>query len=341
MKRIIGLIAVGLIPAIVFGQEKNLIEETTKEQYVPKVIIEAKVGNGEGEFGIVSEIFTISRGPNAIAVDEKGNIYILDPVNTRVVKFDKEGKYLKAIYLEQRRIKIKTKNPVRLFAEKNPKFFKDIYKKSPEDYPEYEEREINAINFLTNFPEIQVDDNENIYYISDVTQHPQCFALVVYDKNGKIIDKYTPEEIGMRNPSISHLSIDENGNVVRFISSEDSSSIGVEINRSTKEIKKFNLSTVDDEIKNKKFKYNLRKVSERKIRDLSSLPHKLRNLIEKSRSSYGSYRQLAQDDEGNIYEIVWIEGPLYLSETKGITKIVWDKKTLPEGVKVIKWMKVK
>jgi len=90
MRKIICLIAVVLIAVMVFGQEKDLIEETTKEQYVPKVIIEAKVGNGEGEFGIVSALMSGTIGPNYITVDKKGDIYISDPVHRRILKFNKD-----------------------------------------------------------------------------------------------------------------------------------------------------------------------------------------------------------------------------------------------------------
>jgi len=80
----------------------------------------------------------------------------------------------------------------------------------------------------------------------------------------------------------------------------------------------------------------------KKIQDLSFLSPELKNLVEKSRNNSdfgGGDAPLAEDDEGNIYELVWSVPPRHYA--KGITTIVWDSKTLPEGVKVIKWKKVK
>jgi len=72
-------------------------------EYVPKVIIQGKWGNKPGEFGVWGEMIEgeeITYGPSGIAVDSKGNIYILDMVNERIQKFDSEGKYLLSIPVE-------------------------------------------------------------------------------------------------------------------------------------------------------------------------------------------------------------------------------------------------
>ena len=68
-------------------------------EYVPKVIIEGKWGKGEGEFGRQSEV-DYDLKPESMAVDSKGNIYILDFVNNRIQKFDNTGEYLKSIEIE-------------------------------------------------------------------------------------------------------------------------------------------------------------------------------------------------------------------------------------------------
>lgn len=66
------------------------------EQFGAKEIIVVKghIGSGRGEFG-----FKVFREggwiePSAIAIDQKGNIYVADPLNSRVQKFDKNGKFL-------------------------------------------------------------------------------------------------------------------------------------------------------------------------------------------------------------------------------------------------------
>lgn len=75
------------------------------EEYVPKVIIEGKWGTGPGEFGYdgfylegfvpKSASFTPDDFiyPRSLAIDSKGNIYILDIANNRIQKFDAIGKY--------------------------------------------------------------------------------------------------------------------------------------------------------------------------------------------------------------------------------------------------------
>lgn len=82
------------------------------EEYVPKVIIEGKWGVGPGEFGVAwtyasdvnspqdesGEIPPIF--PSSLAVDSKGDIYVLDTVNNRIQKFNTSGEYLKSIEVE-------------------------------------------------------------------------------------------------------------------------------------------------------------------------------------------------------------------------------------------------
>ena len=81
-------------------------------EYVSKVIIEGKWGTGPGEFGTKGVLIEDGKFipnplgtatpiyPDSLAVDSKGNIYILDPVNNRIQKFDAYGKYLKSIKVE-------------------------------------------------------------------------------------------------------------------------------------------------------------------------------------------------------------------------------------------------
>jgi len=72
-------------------------------EYVPKVIIRGKWGSNPGEFGVwetMNEGDRIVYEPTSMAVDSKGNIYILDIVNERIQKFDSEGRYLLSIPVE-------------------------------------------------------------------------------------------------------------------------------------------------------------------------------------------------------------------------------------------------
>jgi len=102
------LFALGIVRGQSTGTVENMQQGTTEqvqiEEFVPKVIIEGKWGTGAGEFGIQhgSGIEGDDRdySPNSIAVDSKGNIYILDMVNNRIQKFNSEGKYLLSIQVD-------------------------------------------------------------------------------------------------------------------------------------------------------------------------------------------------------------------------------------------------
>lgn len=88
------------------------INNVPAEEYVPKVVIEGKWGTGPGEFGVAwtyasdvnspqeesGEIPPIL--PSSLAINSKGDVYILDTVNNRIQKFNMEGKYLKSIEVE-------------------------------------------------------------------------------------------------------------------------------------------------------------------------------------------------------------------------------------------------
>jgi len=67
------------------------------EEYVPKVIIEAKWGTKPGEFGIKTFKYQPPIGPKVMFVTNGGDIYILDPLNQRIQKFNQDGKYQTSI----------------------------------------------------------------------------------------------------------------------------------------------------------------------------------------------------------------------------------------------------
>lgn len=84
-----------------FLSAENISNQSIRtEIYVPKVIIEGKWGTGQGEFGRGTIPFTEDEDdliPESLAVDSKGNIYILDTANNRIQKYDNNGKYIKSI----------------------------------------------------------------------------------------------------------------------------------------------------------------------------------------------------------------------------------------------------
>ena len=78
----------------------NIFTSGIEEKYTPQIIVEMKLGKGSGEFGFTmleGDIFPIQTN---IAVDSKGNIYILDKVNNRIQKFNDKGEYVYEIPVE-------------------------------------------------------------------------------------------------------------------------------------------------------------------------------------------------------------------------------------------------
>lgn len=69
-------------------------QDSLPEKYVKKVLIEAKWGDGPGEFKL--EIGEYPYGPGAFVIDDQGNIYMANI--DRIHKFDKNGQYLKTIH---------------------------------------------------------------------------------------------------------------------------------------------------------------------------------------------------------------------------------------------------
>ena len=85
---------------IIFAQSTGTV---TLEEYVPKVIVEAKFGNSINEFGFHRQSKGHEypdMGPNAIVIDSHGNIYILDSVNERIVIYNENGEYKSNIFLK-------------------------------------------------------------------------------------------------------------------------------------------------------------------------------------------------------------------------------------------------
>ena len=60
--------------------------------YKPQTIITAKWGGGNGEFGLRLE--AEGNCPQSLALDNKGNLAILDLVNKRVQRYSSDGKWL-------------------------------------------------------------------------------------------------------------------------------------------------------------------------------------------------------------------------------------------------------
>jgi len=67
---------------------------TQLEQYSESLFIFARWGTGNNELGFLRQPegkFYPDMGPNAISVDKNENVYVLDPVNRRIVVYAKDG----------------------------------------------------------------------------------------------------------------------------------------------------------------------------------------------------------------------------------------------------------
>ncbi len=85
-----------ILTALVLGVSVVLFSQvsadTLPEKYVKKVIIDAKWGNGPGEFGY--DPSGPGFGPESFTIDSIGNLYILDDLHGEVKKYDNNGKII-------------------------------------------------------------------------------------------------------------------------------------------------------------------------------------------------------------------------------------------------------
>ncbi len=78
-------------PPIMLGAE--WAPPGARETYVSVTVVVASVGDGAGEIGYWQAPEAGRIWANRFTVDAAGNIYVLDKVNHRVVKFDREGRF--------------------------------------------------------------------------------------------------------------------------------------------------------------------------------------------------------------------------------------------------------
>ncbi len=147
------------------------------EEYVPKVIIEGKWGSGPGEFGIhAPKVITFGsvvidvdrKGSVSMDVDRKGDIFIYDPINWRVVVYNKDGKYKLSINIER--------DPKEVIGNKG---FKGGYAR---------------VEYEGGGDIIKVDSDENIYIQTGDVPYMQKF-----DKNEKLIIVYVKDYLSPKN----------------------------------------------------------------------------------------------------------------------------------------------
>jgi sugar lactone lactonase YvrE len=105
-------IGVASVWAMVQSQQtEKAKEQVQQETYVSKVVIQAPWGaknlvydkeeSKPGEFGFhSSEEATIA--PNTFTIAPNGDIYIVDPLNKRIQRFNKDGQFISVIPIPRR-----------------------------------------------------------------------------------------------------------------------------------------------------------------------------------------------------------------------------------------------
>jgi len=177
MNRIIAGLLIMLAPCGVLAQKASTdTEQVPIEEYVPKVIIEGKWGTGPGEFGVLddpmqAEYYKVPQFPGSLAVNSKGEIYILDHVNGRIQKFSQTGQHLVDI-------------PVLSCADENKKNIVKV-----------EEMKDGTISFdLRSSPSflginIVIDSKDTLYYYLKRSKDGKETGEVWQFKNDKLVKK--------------------------------------------------------------------------------------------------------------------------------------------------------
>jgi hypothetical protein len=149
------------------------------EEYVPKVIIEGKWGTGPGEFGMASRFplgYFEQYKPSSLAVDSKGNIYILDFVNNRIQKFDKTGKYLMGVPVEG------MKGELAGYCDEDT-----CYEEPPAPNQKIERKVMGQLNVQG--INIVIDSKDNLYYYLKRVKDGKESGEVWQFRNDKLVKK--------------------------------------------------------------------------------------------------------------------------------------------------------
>lgn len=174
------MLVIATMVKLVIAQEVNNSTDVVVEEYVPKVIIESKWGTAPGEFGKyydpnAVESLRIAEAPESIAMNSKGEIYILDHLNNRIQKFDKEGKYLLSI-------------PVESCTDKNGKSAIEVtYSESYEGPVFYCKNKIFTCGI-----NIVIDSQDNLYYYCIKGNKGEVWQF----KNDKLVKKCDAPKLG-------------------------------------------------------------------------------------------------------------------------------------------------
>ncbi len=161
-------------------------------EYIPQIIYQGKWGSGIGEFAVIPDIVPCA-GPWAITSDINGNIYVLDSLNFRIMKFSNEGKLLQTINLDRK---------------------KDIA-----DICELR----NGVLIGSPNDRIEIDKEGNIYIGGSFGAG---FGVLVFSKEGRFV-RDLRKDLGLKSAGIEH---DSSGNI--YLISDDPQVANIVIDKS-------------------------------------------------------------------------------------------------------------
>ena len=84
-------VAVGLTALLTVTGEAHRINTPPRQLLGPEVVLDLRWGHGAGEIGRLDGDEAASEGPMSFDVTAAGDIYLLDQVNRRVLKFGPNG----------------------------------------------------------------------------------------------------------------------------------------------------------------------------------------------------------------------------------------------------------
>ena len=181
MIRRISLMMVMLCPALpVAAQETKTV---VADEMVSSTVIVGGFGIDKGQFGAIdpneAEVLGIVHYPVSLAVDSKGNIYILDIFNDRIQEFDLKGQYIGVIPVKaltdekgNTAVDVKTRaNGHKSISVKRVLLSGDALSKASF---------VRGINIV-------IDSNDNIYFYSAKKDGGEIARF----QNGKLKDKWS------------------------------------------------------------------------------------------------------------------------------------------------------
>lgn len=193
----------------------NISAGETGGKYVRGVIIEGRWGSGRGEFGFKDNYPEMSVYPNAVAVNSRGDIYINDPANKRVLKFNSKGKYRSKIDMDRQLdgellfMAVDSRENIYInggMYDKNGKFIKEQWAMTDlEDIPFIKTgkgyAKLSSEGSFIDIPGIpgqgMLGKYDTYYYTVDPPVDGYAAFLVKYDLRGNILENINvdlPEE---------------------------------------------------------------------------------------------------------------------------------------------------